>query len=163
MGSGPAACPKFDTAKLGSNATRREIILVDPVFNHQGNRGAGAELAMRVVPTLVTGVLLLVSVNVAKAADPTLLAETAAYLLGNAHRCGVADDRVEHAGRVIRDLMVVAAQDTAELATAQARFVDIFSAVAVASQDQEGFPSCEVVILQFERLARHHRQRGLTD
>jgi len=115
VGSGPAACPKFDTAKLGSNATRREIILVDPVFNHQGNRGAGAELAMRVVPTLVTGVLLLVSVNVAKAADPTLLAETAAYLLGNAHRCGVADDRVEHAGRVIRDLMVVAAQDTAEL------------------------------------------------
>ena len=64
---------------------------------------------------------------------------------------------------MIGDLMVVAAQDTAELAAAKARFVEIFSAVAIPIQDQEGFPSCEVVILQFERLARHHRQRGLTD
>jgi len=106
---------------------------------------------------------LLASINVARAADPTLLAETAAYLLGNASRCGVPDDRVEQAGTVIRDLMVVAARDTAELTTAEARFVEIFSAVAAASQDQEGFPSCEVVIPQFERLERHHRQAGLTD
>jgi len=118
---------------------------------------------MRVIPTFATGVLLLVSINVAEAADPTLLAETSAYLLGNAYRCGVPDDRVENAGTVMRNLMVVAARDTAELAAAKARFVEIFSAVAIPIQDQEGFPSCEVVILQFERLARQHRQRGLTD
>src|SRR5215469_12597035 len=118
---------------------------------------------MRVVPTLAAGVLLLASINVAKTADPTLLAETAAYLLGNAYRCGVANERVEHAGTVIRDLMVVAARDTAELATAKARFIEIFSVAANPSQEQHGFPSCEVVISQFERLERHHRQRGLTD
>ena len=39
MGSGPAACPKFDTAKLGSNASRREMILIDPVFNFKGTGG----------------------------------------------------------------------------------------------------------------------------
>ena len=92
-----------------------------------------------------------------------MLAETAAHLLGNAYRCGVADDRVKDAGTVIRDLMVVAARDTTELATARARFIEILSAVAVPSQDQEGFPSCEVVISQFEKLERHHRQAGLTD
>ena len=46
---------------------------------------------MRVIPTLATGVLLLASIHVAEAADPTLLAETGAYLLGNAYRCGVPD------------------------------------------------------------------------
>ena len=91
------------------------------------------------------------------------MAETGAYLLGNAYRCGVPDDRVENAGTVMRNLMVVAARDTAELAAAKARFVEIFSAVAVPGQDQDGFPSCKVVIPQFERLERHHRQAGLTD
>jgi hypothetical protein len=104
---------------------------------------------MRVIPILATGVLLLASIHVAKAADPTLLAETAAYLLGNAYRCGVPDDRIEHAGTVIRDLIVVAARDTAELVAARARFVEIFSAIAAPSQDQDGFPSCKVVIPQF--------------
>jgi len=51
-------------------------------------------------------------------ADPTFLAEIGAYLLGNAYRCGVPDDRIEHAGIMIRELIVVAARDTAELAAA---------------------------------------------
>jgi hypothetical protein len=34
---------------------------------------------------------------VAEAANPTLLAETGGFLLGNAHRCGVAVERVERA------------------------------------------------------------------
>jgi len=91
------------------------------------------------------------------------MAETGAYLLGNAYRCGVPDDRVEHAGMVIRDLMVVVARDPAQLAAAKARFVEIFSAVAAPSQDQGGSPSCRVVIPQFERLERHHRRAGLSD
>lgn len=39
----------------------------------------------------------LMSVGLAEAADPTLLAETGGYLLGNAHRCGVSVERVERA------------------------------------------------------------------
>jgi hypothetical protein len=38
---------------------------------------------------------------VAEAANPTLLAETGGFLLGSAHRCGVAFERVERAGNAI--------------------------------------------------------------
>ena len=104
--------------------------------------------------------LLLLGSAVAEPADPMQMAETAAYLLGNAHRCGVADERVEHAGTAIRDLIVVAARDSAEAAAAESRFVEIFSAIAVPSQDRDGFPSCKVVIARFERLEGHHQQAG---
>jgi hypothetical protein len=102
--------------------------------------------------------LLLSGSAVAEPANPTQLAETAAYLLGNAHRCGVADQRVDHAETAIRDLIVVAARDSGEAAAAESRFVEIFSAIAAPSQDRDGFPSCKVVIARFERLEGHHRQ-----
>jgi hypothetical protein len=44
----------------------------------------------------------------AEAADPTQLAETAGFLLGNAHRCGVPAERVDHAGKVVHHLIVAA-------------------------------------------------------
>jgi hypothetical protein len=110
---------------------------------------------MRIPLSFAACALLLVSSNVAEAADPTSLAETNAYLLGNAHRCGVADDRVEHAGAVVRDL------NTAELEAAKSRYVEIFSALAAPSHDRNGFPSCQVVIPQFERLERNHQQASL--
>jgi len=117
---------------------------------------------MRSILTAATALLLSGSA-VAEPANPTQLAETAAYLLGNAHRCGVADERVEHAGTAIRDLIIVAARDSAEAAAAEARFVEIFSALAAPSQDRDAFPSCRVVIARFERLEGHHQQAGLTD
>jgi hypothetical protein len=46
------------------------------------------------------------------------------------------------------------------LAAADSRFADIFLAVALASQDADAFPSCRVVIEQFDRLERHHEQVG---
>ena len=104
--------------------------------------------------------LLLSGSAVAEPANPTQLAETAAYLLGNAHRCGVVDERVERAETAIRDLIVVAARDTGEAAAAKSRFVEIFSAIAAPSQDRDGFPSCKVVIARFERLEGHHQQAG---
>jgi hypothetical protein len=79
---------------------------------------------MRSILTAATALLLSGSA-VAEPANPTQLAETAAYLLGNAHRCGVADERVEHAGTAIRDLIIVAARDSAEAAAAESRFVEI--------------------------------------
>jgi hypothetical protein len=117
---------------------------------------------MRSILTAATALLLSGSA-VAQPANPTQLAETAAYLLGNAHRCGVADERVEHAGTAIRDLIIVAARDSAEAAAAEARFVEIFSALAAPSQDRDAFPSCRVVIARFERLEGHHQQAGRTD
>ena len=104
--------------------------------------------------------LLLSGSAVAEPANPTQLAETAAYLLGNAHRCGVADERVERAETAIRDLTIVAARDSGEAATAESRFVEIFSVIAAPSQDRDGFPSCKVVIARYERLEGHHQQAG---
>ena len=104
--------------------------------------------------------LLLSGSAVAEPAVPTQLAETGAYLLGNAHRCGVADERVEHAGTAIGDLIVLAARDSAEAAAAKSRFVEILSALAVPSQDREAFPSCKVVIARFERLEGYHQEAG---
>jgi hypothetical protein len=116
---------------------------------------------MRSTLALAIGLLLVLGCGAANAADPRQLAETGAYLLGNAYRCGVPTKRVKDAGKVIRDLIVVAAGDSAKATAAESRFVEIFLASAAPSEDQEGFPSCKIVIAQFKRLEQHHRQPGL--
>jgi hypothetical protein len=115
-------------------------------------------------PTLVvtTALLLLSRISVAEAADPIRLAETGGFLLGNAHRCGVATERVGHAGTVIHDLIVSASYDPTEEAAADARFAWIFMASAFPGQDGDALiPPCKVVIAQFDRLERHHQQAGM--
>jgi hypothetical protein len=105
-------------------------------------------------------VVWLMSVGLAEAADPTLLAETGGYLLGNAQRCGVSVERVERAGKVIHDFIVAASKDSNEAEAANSRFSEIFLASALPDRDSDAFPSCTVVIQQFERLERHHEQIG---
>jgi hypothetical protein len=117
---------------------------------------------MRLTIVVTTALLLVLGIGIAEAADSTRLAETGGFLLGNAHRCGVPTDRVEHAGKVIHDLIVAASYDPTEEAAADSRFAQIF--LASAFPDQEGdalIPPCKVVIAQFERLERHHQQAGL--
>jgi hypothetical protein len=50
---------------------------------------------MRSTSAVTTVLILLLGIGVAEAANPTRLAETGGFLLGNAHRCGVAVERVE--------------------------------------------------------------------
>jgi hypothetical protein len=117
---------------------------------------------MRPALVVTTALLLLLGIGVAAAADPAQLAETGGFLLGNAHRCGVPTERVEHAGTVIHDLIVAASYDLTEEAAADSRFAEMFSASAFP--DQTGgalIPPCKVVIAQFERLERHHQQAGM--
>ena len=117
---------------------------------------------MRPTFVVTAAVLLLLGIGIAHAADTTRLAETAGFLLGNAHRCGVPTDRVEHAGQVIHDLIVAASYDPTEEAAADSRFAQIF--MASAFPDQEGdalIPPCKVVVAQFDRLERHHQQAGM--
>ena len=102
--------------------------------------------------------LLGMGMGVADAADPTQLAETGGFLLGNASRCGVSVERVESAGKVIHDFIAAAAKDSREAAAAASRFSEIFVASALPDQDPDAFPSCTVVIQQFDRLERHHDQ-----
>jgi hypothetical protein len=106
--------------------------------------------------------LLLLSVAVAKAADPIRLAETGGFLLGNAHRCGVPTARVEQAGKVIHHLIAAASFDPTEEAAATLRFTEIFAASAYPEQEGDALiPPCGIVIAQFQRLERHHQQTGL--
>ena len=116
---------------------------------------------MRSTLAVAAALALFLSTGAAKAADPILLAETGAYLLGNAHRCGVPAERITRAGKVIHDLIEAIADDQSAAAAADSRFVEIFQASATPSQDRVSFPSCNIVIVQFERLEQHHQQAGM--
>jgi hypothetical protein len=114
---------------------------------------------MRSAFAVTTPLVLLLGMGVADAADPTQLAETGGFLLGNASRCGVSTERVESAGKVIHDFIAAAARDSREAAAADSRFSEIFVASALPDQDPDAFPSCTVVIQQFDRLERHYETR----
>jgi hypothetical protein len=103
-------------------------------------------------------VLFLLGVGVAEAADPAQLAKTAGFLLRNAHRCGVPAERVGHARKVIHDLIVAASYDRTDEVAADRRFVETFLANADPDNGDALIPPCAVVVTQFERLERHHRQ-----
>ena len=113
---------------------------------------------MRSAFAVTTPLVLLLGIGMADAADPIQLAETGGFLLGNASRCGVPVERVESAGKVIYDFIAAAAKDSREAAAADSRFSEIFVASALPGQDPDAFPSCPVVIRQFDRLERHHDQ-----
>jgi hypothetical protein len=102
---------------------------------------------------------LLFGIGMAEAADSTLFAETGGFLLGNAHRCGVPIERVEHVGNVIHNLIVAAAHDSSEVVAADSRFAEIFLASAVPDQDRNALSApCAVVVNQFDGLERHYRE-----
>ncbi len=94
---------------------------------------------MRSTSAVTTALILLLGIGVAEAANPTLLAETGGFLLGSAHRCGVAVERVERAGTVIRNFIVAAATDSSEAAAADSRFAEIFLASGLPDQDPDAF------------------------
>jgi hypothetical protein len=117
---------------------------------------------MNSIPILAASALLLFGTEVAAAANSTRIAETGAFLLGNAHRCGVADERVVRAGKVIRELIVAASDDPHEQMAAKSRFAEIFRASAQADGDAPRLiPACKTVVTQFERLEQFHAQAGM--
>lgn len=113
---------------------------------------------MRSTVAVTTGLLLLLSTGGAKATDPTVLAETGGFFLGNAHRCGVPTGRVERAGKMIHDFIVAAATDPSEVADADSRFTKIFQASDLPGQDPDAFPSCTVVMQKFDTFEQHHEE-----
>jgi hypothetical protein len=109
-------------------------------------------------------ITLLLGAGSAAAADSTSarLAETGAFLLGHAYRCGVPVARVSHAAKVIQDMIVAAADDASEEKAATSRFSAIFLAAAYPDRNGDGLvPECKAVVTQFERLEQHHQQAGL--
>ena len=116
---------------------------------------------MRPTLALAIALLLFSGSGIAQAAGPAQLAETAGFLLGNAHRCGVSTERVGHAGKVIHDLIGAASDDRTEEEAADRRFVEVFMASAYPDRAASLVAPCDAVIAQFERLERHHRQSGM--
>ena len=117
---------------------------------------------MRPTVTITVALLLILAGGIAEAAGSSQLAETGGFLLGNALRCGVPTERVDHARNVIHHLIVAASYDATEEAAADKRFAEIFIASAVPDPDGALIPACPVVVAQFERLERHHRRSGMS-
>jgi hypothetical protein len=112
---------------------------------------------MHSFPILAASAILLLATGQGAAANSTRIAETGAVLLGNAHRCGVDDDRLVRAGRVIRQLIVAAADDANEQQAAKSRFAEIFRASAQPEgEGRRPTPPCKSVLMQFERLEQFH-------
>jgi hypothetical protein len=117
---------------------------------------------MRPLPIVAATALLLSGTAFAAAANSIRIAETGAFLLGNAHRCGVADDRVVRAGRVIRDLIAAASDHASEQIAAKSRFAEMFRAAAQAEGGgRTAIPPCKAVLAQFERLEQFRDSPGL--
>jgi hypothetical protein len=119
---------------------------------------------MRARLPFAISLLLLSSTGTASAADPVLLAESGAFLLGNAQRCGVSTERVMRAGRVLHDMIASVSREAKQKKVADARFSDVFWSAAAPSGGWELLiPPCDVVVTQFDRLEDHHREAGFME
>ena len=117
---------------------------------------------MHVLSMIAASAVLVSGTGIAVAANSVRIAETGAFLLGNAHRCGVADERVVRAGKVIRELMIAASEDPSQRMAAKSRFTEIFRAAA-RTDGSAGIsnPTCKAVLAQFERLEQLGDSPGL--
>jgi hypothetical protein len=88
--------------------------------------------------------------------DAARIATNAGFLLGNAHRCGIATDRVVKAGQTIRELIHAASKDTKEQDDATEQFATYFLATALPDQsDNKLAASCNAVTSEFQKFERH--------
>ena len=89
--------------------------------------------------------------------DAARIATNAGFLLGNAHRCGVATDRVVKAGQTIRELIKATAKDDKEQQEATDRFATFFLLTALPDDgDTKLVASCNTVTTEFQKFERHH-------
>jgi len=117
---------------------------------------------MHVLSMIAASAVLVSGTGIAVAANSVRIAETGAFLLGNAHRCGVADERVVRAGKVIRELMIAASEDPSQRMAAKSRFAEIFRAAArIDGSAGMSNPPCKAVLAQFERLEQLGDPPGL--
>jgi hypothetical protein len=117
---------------------------------------------MHVLSTVAISAVILFGTGVAAAANSIRIAETGAVLLGNAHRCGVADERVVRAGKIIRELMIAASDDPSQRIAAKSRFAEMFRAAAeFEGSVRLSNPPCKAVLSQFERLEHLGDSPGL--
>jgi hypothetical protein len=111
---------------------------------------------MSVLAATAAAMLLVASPGGSSNDDAARFAATGGFLLGNAHRCGIATDRVVRAGQLIRQLIAAAARDSQEREAATERFAKFFMATAAPDKaDGKLVASCDMVSSQFEELEGH--------
>lgn len=118
------------------------------------------ELAMQALPMIAAAALVLSGAGVAVAANPSRIAEAGGTLLGSAYRCGVAEERVVRAGRVMRELIVAASTNAGEQAAATSRLAARFRAAA-RPDGHAASPACQAVSTQLERIEELRNSPGL--
>jgi hypothetical protein len=88
--------------------------------------------------------------------DADRIAANGGFLLGNAHRCGIATERITRAGRLIRGLIAAATADDKDEDAARTRFAAFFLVSAVGDPAAEKLVvSCRIVASELSRLERH--------
>jgi len=96
--------------------------------------------------------------------DAARIATNAGFLLGNAHRCGIATDRVVKAGQMVRELIHAAAKDTREQEDATDTFATFFLATALPDMSEGKLvASCDHVTAEFQKLERHRVAGGASN
>ena len=84
------------------------------------------------------------------------IAADSGFLLGNAHRRGIANDRVVQAGEVVQQLIAAAASDDSERDRAALRFAKFFLVSALPDTDKEKLvASCDAVTREFKQFEQH--------
>ena len=88
--------------------------------------------------------------------DADRIAANGGFLLGNAHRCGIDENRVTRAGQLVRTLISAAAADDKAEEEATARFSAFFLVSAVTDPKTEKLvASCKRVTAELRRLEGH--------
>ncbi len=88
--------------------------------------------------------------------DADRIAANGGFLLGNAHRCGMGENRVTQAGQLIRTLISAVAPDDKAEEDATARF-SAFFLVSTEADPKSGklVASCKRITAQLRRLESH--------
>src|SRR5918997_4854090 len=120
------------------------------MLSRQGKQG-GAETMS--VAAITVAALLVASPSIT---DADRIAAKGGFLLGNAQRCGIDDNRVTQAGQVIRTLISAAAPDDKAEEDATARFSTFFMVSAVHDpKSTELVASCKRITAELRRLESH--------
>ena len=88
--------------------------------------------------------------------DADRIAANGGFLLGNAHRCGIDENRVTRAGQLVRTLITAASRDGKAEEEATARFSAFFLVSAVADPKTEKLiASCKRITAELRELEDH--------
>src|SRR5918997_5762391 len=120
------------------------------MLSRQGKQGGAETMPV----AAITVAALLVSSPITTDADR--IAAKGGFLLGNAQRCGIDDNRVTHAGQLTRTLISAAALDDKAEEDATARFSAFFMVSAVPDpKSGKLVASCKRITAELRRLESH--------